>query len=139
MEIRRGNCFATDEMLTLNSYSYHLFMNNYFTSFCLLTHLEVYLSVFNPNAGNNIRVTDGINKNMLSKCTIIWGKQLEKQERYHFEQRTSSKKGSATLTVVGWNNKREFYIVCSEDSEPKRIVQHWNKGEIKYIQEKQLH
>ena len=76
-------------------------MNNYFTSFCLLTHLEVYLSVFNPNAGNNIRVTDGINKNMLSKCTIIWGKQLEKQERYHFEQRTSSKKGSATLTVVG--------------------------------------
>ena len=54
-------------------------MDNYFTSFRLLTHLGVYLSVFNPNAGNNIRVTGGLNKNMLRKCTIIGGKQLQKK------------------------------------------------------------
>ena len=79
--VRKEHCFATDEMLTLNSYSYHIFMDNYFTSFRLLTHLGVYLSVFNPNPGNNIRVTGGLNKNMLRKCTIIGGKQLQKQKK----------------------------------------------------------
>ena len=113
-------------------------MDNYFTSFRLLTHVGVYLSVFNPNAGNNIRVTGGLNKNMLRKCTIIGGKQLQKKKkRYHFEQRTSSKKGSATSTVVGWNSNREVYIVSSKSSEPKRFVRSWNKVGTKYIQEKQ--
>ena len=36
-------------------------MDNYFTSFCLVTHLEV----------NNIRATGMLNKNRLRKCTII--------------------------------------------------------------------
>ena len=102
-------------------------MDNYFTSFPLITHLGVHLSVFSPNAGNNIQVIGGLNKNILSKCTIIGGKQLQKKERYHFEQRTSSKKGSATLTVVGWDNNRgayrEAYIVSSKSSEPKRFEQ----------------
>ena len=44
--------------------SYYIFMNNYFTSFCLLTHLEV----------SNIRVTVVLNKNRLHKSTIIAGK-----------------------------------------------------------------
>ena len=116
-------------------------MDNYFTSFPLITHLGVYLSVFSPNAGNNIRVTGGLNKNILSKCTIIGGKQLQKKERYDFEQRTSGKKGSAFLTVVGWDNNRaayrEAYIVSSKSSVPKRFVRRWNKVERKYIQEKQ--
>ena len=112
-------------------------MDNYFTSFRLLTHLGVYPSVFNP--GNNIRVTGGLNKNMLRKCTIIGGKQLQKKKkkRYQFEQRTSSKKGSATSTVVGWNNDREVYIVSPKSSEPKRFVRSWSKVGTKYIQEKQ--
>ena len=116
-------------MLTLNSYSYHIFMDNYFTSFLLLTHLGVYLSVFNSNALNYIRVTGGLNKNMLSKCTITGGKQLQKKERYHFEQCISSKKGSTSLTVAGWKNNREVYIDSSESSESKRFVRRWNKVE----------
>ena len=57
-------------------------MDNYFTSFCLLTHLGV----------NNILATAMLNKNRLHKCTIIGNKQLQKKEHGHFEQRTSSRK-----------------------------------------------
>ena len=53
-------------------------MDNYFTSFRLLT--------------NNIRATRVFNKNRLRKP--IWGQisAKKKKERGHFEQRTSSKK-----------------------------------------------
>ena len=65
------------------SVSFNIFMDNYFTSFCLVTLLGV----------NNIRATRVLNKNRLRKCTIIGDKQLQKQkERGHFEQCTSSKK-----------------------------------------------
>ena len=64
------------------SASFEIFMDNYFTSFRLITHLGV----------NNIRATRVLNKNRLRKCTIIGNKQLQKKERGHFEQRTSSKK-----------------------------------------------
>ena len=57
-------------------------MDNYFTSFCLLTHLRV----------NNILPTAMLKKNRLHKCTIIGNKQLQKKERGRFEQRTSSRK-----------------------------------------------
>ena len=61
---------------------FDIFMDNYFTSFRLLTHLGV----------NHIRVTGVLNKNRLCKCTINGDKQLQKNnERGHFEQRTSSK------------------------------------------------
>ena len=63
--------------------SIDIFMDNYFTSLRLLTHLGV----------NNIRVTRLLIKNRLRKYTIIEVKQLQKEkERGHFEQRTSSKK-----------------------------------------------
>ena len=51
---------------------------------------------------------------------------------------TSSKKSSATLTVVGLNDKRAAYIASSKFSEPKRFVRRLNKFEGKYIQEQQL-
>ena len=69
------------ECLT-RSVSFYIFMDNYFTSFRLLTHLGV----------NNTQATRVLNKNMLRKCTIIGDKQLQKKERDHFEKRTSSKK-----------------------------------------------
>ena len=63
--------------------SIDIFMDNYFTSLRLLTHLGV----------NNIRVTRLLIKNRLRKYAIIGVKQLQKEkERGHFEQRTSSKK-----------------------------------------------
>ena len=57
-------------------------MKNYFLTFRLLILLRV----------NNIRATRVLNKNRLRKCTIIGDKQLQKKERGHFEQHTSSKK-----------------------------------------------
>ena len=82
-------------------------MDNYFTSFRLLTHLGV----------NNIRATGVLNKNRLRKCTIIGDKQLQNKESSHFEQCTSSQK--------------------VELCQPKRFVRCWNKVERKYIQEQQ--
>ena len=52
-----------------------------------------------------------------------------------FEQRTSSKKSSANLTVLGWNDNRAVYIVSSKSFESKRFVQRLNKVERKYVQE----
>ena len=51
------------------SVSSDIFMDNYFPSFRLLTHLEV----------NNIRATGVLNENRLHKCTIIGDKQLQKR------------------------------------------------------------
>ena len=50
-------------------------MDNYFTSFRLLTHLRV----------NNIRARLVLDKNKLSKSTIFGDKQLQKNERGHLE------------------------------------------------------
>ena len=61
------------------SVSSDIFMDNYFTSFCLLTLLGV----------NNIRAIHVLNKNRLHKCTIIGDKQLQEKERDHFKQCTS--------------------------------------------------
>ena len=70
--------------------SLDIFVDDHFTFFCLLTHLEV----------NKIRATGVLNKNRLRKCTIIRRKQLQKKERGHFKQHTSSKK--ASLAVWQW-------------------------------------
>ena len=69
MGIRRKRCSAAYEHI-----------NNYFTSFRLLTHLGV----------NNIRAKGVLKKNRLRKCT--GDKQLQKQERGHFEQGILAKK-----------------------------------------------
>ena len=59
---------------------------------------------------------------------MVRDKHLQKKERYHFDQRTSSKRSNATLTVVGWNNNRAIYV---------RFVRRWNKVERKCIEEQQ--
>ena len=56
------------------SVSFDIFMDNYFTSFCLLTHLGV----------NNIRATRVLSKNRLRRCTVIGDKQLQKKKRGYF-------------------------------------------------------
>ena len=60
------------------SVNFDIFMNNYFTSFRLFTHLEV----------NNIRAKRVLNKNTLRKCTITGDKQLQK------------KRNVATLNII---------------------------------------
>ena len=54
------------------TFSYHIFMNNYFTSFRLLTHLGI----------NNIRATGVLNENRLRRCTIIGDKQPQKNRMW---------------------------------------------------------
>ena len=83
----------------------------------------------------NIRAAGVLNKNTLGKCTIIWDKQLQKSG--YFEQRTSSKKSSITLTAVGQTDNRSVYISSSKSCEAKRFAWCWNKFERKYIQEQQ--
>ena len=100
-------------------------MNISFTLFRLLTHLGV----------NSIWATGVFIKNRLRKCTSVGDKQPQKRECGHFEQSTSSKKSSATLTVVGLNDIRAVYIASSKFSEPKRFVRRLNKVERKYTQE----
>ena len=106
------------------TFGFDIFMDNYFTSFRLLTHLGV----------NNIRAAGVLNKNMICKCTFIGNKELLKKERGHFEQRTSSKKKLCNFDL---NDSSAVYIAFSESCEPKRFVWCGNKVERKYIQEQQ--
>ena len=63
------------------TFSLEIFMDDCFTSFNLLTLLGV----------NNIPATGVLNDDKLRKCTTIGEKQLQKKERGHLKQRTSSK------------------------------------------------
>ena len=82
-------------------------MDNYFTSFCLLTHLGV----------NNIRAREVFNKNRLRKYTIIGDKQL--RNRY-FEQCRDIKQKCCVACVAGKNDMRALYIASSEFCQPNR-------------------
>ena len=66
-------------------------MDNCFTSFRLLTHLEV----------NNIQATGVLNKNRLRKWTSIGNKQLQKKKRDHNEQRSAHLAKNTVTCVVG--------------------------------------
>ena len=61
--------FGENVVLRLLTFSFDVFMDNYLTSFRLLTHLGV----------NNIRATGVLNKNMIRKCTIFRDKQRQKK------------------------------------------------------------
>ena len=63
-------------------------MDNYFTSFCLLSHLGV----------NNILATGVLNKNRLRKWTITGEKQLQKKERGYFAAHQAKKQ----CNLCGW-------------------------------------
>ena len=114
MEIRRKGCSTADE-----------YMNNYFTSFPLLTHLEV----------NNIHGTGVLNKYSLRKCTIIGVKQVQKRDMVNLNNAHQAKKWSSFDS--GCNNIKVAYIASFKSSEPKRFVRHLNKVERKHIQEHQ--
>ena len=58
------------------TFNFDIFMDNYFTSFCLLIRL----------GDINIQATGVLNENSLRKSPIIGYKQLQKKERGHFVQ-----------------------------------------------------
>ena len=64
------------------SFSFAIFIDNYFTTFRLLTFLGV----------NNTRATGVLNKKRLRKCTFIGDKQRQKKELGYSEQCISTKK-----------------------------------------------
>ena len=74
----------------------------------------------------------------VTQMHYCWGQAAGKKECGHFGQHTSSKKSSATLTVISLHDKRAVYIASSKFSERKRFVRRLNKVEGKYIQEQQL-
>ena len=75
--------------------SFDVIIDNYFTSFRLLTHLTFELTIF------CIQATGVLNKNRLLKCTSIGDKQLQKKERDHFEQRSAHVAKNSVTCVVG--------------------------------------
>ena len=72
------------------SFSFDIFMDNYFTSFLLLAHLGV----------DNIRATGVLKKNRLCKCTIIWDKRLQKKGTWPLWTAPIKIRSSVTLRVV---------------------------------------
>ena len=78
------------------TFSFDLFMDNYFTSFRLLTHLGV----------NNIRGRGVFNKNSVCKYTIIGDKHLEKKERGHFEY-CSVHQAKTLCNLCGWLERQQ--------------------------------
>ena len=96
--------------------SFYIFMDNYFTSFRLLTHLGV----------NNIRALVCTTKigypNALSLGTNSCKKGTKLLWTAHIKQ-----KGIATLRVVSWNKSRVVCITSFESCQPKIFVWCWNK------------
>ena len=80
--------------------SFDMIIDNYFTSFRLLTHLTFELTIF------GIRVTGVLNKNRLRKCTSIGDKQLQKKERDHFEQRNAHL-AKKHFNLCGWLERQQ--------------------------------
>ena len=101
------------------SASFDIFMDNYFISFRLLTHLGV----------NNIRTTRVLNKNRLRKCTIIGDKQLQKRNVATLNSAHQAKKQCNFDT--GWLERQQcdLHSAISKSCEPKRFVWCWNKVE----------
>ena len=71
-------------------------MNNYFTSFRLLTHLGV----------KNISATGVLSKKRLRKYTVVTDKQPQKREYDRLQQRAPSKKKQCKFDS-GWFERQQ--------------------------------
>ena len=107
----------------LKGVSFHVYMDNYFTSLHLLVHL----------GEHNIHATRDLPQKDLAKCDIR--KQFEKKARSYTGQKTSTNKYSKKVTVDGWNDKRAVYLASNcPSSVPAKSIRRWKKVERKYIQ-----
>ena len=73
------------------TFSFDIFVDNYFTPFRLLTHLGV----------NNIRATGVLDKNRLQNALALETNSCKKKERVHFEQR-SAHLAKKQCNLCGW-------------------------------------
>ena len=92
-------------------------MDNYFTLFRLLAHLDEH----------NIHATGVLNKRKLAKCDITSDKQLEKNARGYTEQKTSTNKSSKKIAVVRWNDNRAVCLASNcLSTDPAKTVRRWS-------------
>ena len=104
---------------------FHVFMDNYFTSYRLLVHVGEY----------EIRETGILNKKKPNNCTIKGNKALEKAPRNHVDQQKSNNWGVSGITVTGWNDSCTLYITSNSlPSQHTKLVHRWNSIDRKYIQ-----
>ena len=101
----------------------HVYMDNYFTSFRLLDYL----------AGHHIMATGTIRANKIRQCDIVEPKQLEKEERGHYQQKTACAE-NGQVTIVGWNDNRPVYVASNVTGvKPVTKVSRWSASENKHI------
>ena len=91
MEISRKRCSVADKILT-PTVSSDVFMDNYFTSLRLLTHLH------------NIRQTGVLNKN--TKMHYYWGQTDAKKGTRYFETR-SAHQAKKQCSLLGWLEQQQ--------------------------------
>ena len=107
------------ECLT-SSVSFEIFTDNYFTSFCLLALLEV----------NNIWATRLLNKNRLSRYTIIGDKQLQKRNVATLNSAYQAKKECNFNS--GWSEQQQgglhsFFCILWTSEISSVLKQSWKK------------
>ena len=73
-----------------------------------ISQLFVFLSA-NPPWVNNIRARRAFNKNRIRKYTMIGDKQLQKNERSHFEQR-SAHQAKTLCNLCGWLEQQQVAL-----------------------------
>ena len=94
---------------------YHVFIDNFFTSFCLIQHL----------ASNNIRASGTIRPNRLGECTVATKAAIDKFKQGEMDFRTAK---SEDLIVVGWKDNKSVYLASNCDSvNPVSSVERWNR------------
>ena len=76
--------------------NYHVFMDNYFTSFRLLVHLSEH----------EIKATAVLSQKKLNNCIIMGNKAFEKKTRGHVDQRKSTNQGVRGIIVTRQNKNR---------------------------------
>ena len=103
-------------------YSYHVFIDNFFTSVRLMRFLK----------NNNIKSSGTLRENRIHKnCTISRKKVMSKGKRGFAQQQTSK---DSTATIVAWkDNKVVFFTSNCEGKSPEVKVERYCRDERKKV------
>ena len=104
-----GECVVLELVEKLPKGSYHVFMDNFFTSVRLLTFLD----------RNNIKASGTLRQNRISKsCNLIRKERLDKEKRGTAVQETAS---DNSVTVVGWKDSKGLYFASNCDPKSPEV------------------
>jgi DNA excision repair protein ERCC-6 len=111
-----------DVLKSSSSLPYHLFFDNFFTSFALLQGLTE----------KGIRGTGTIRENRIQNCSVAKSKEMNKKPRGSYDYRVAD---SINIIVVNWNdNKVPFLASNAVGVNPIREVKRYSKKDKKNIQ-----